>query len=229
MPNRLKEMGQAAFRQLLGRAAIEGAKKKGYVAKRLPGRGLSNLWQLSKNGTTKIASVRTTRDRWVAFPALAGGTRWKTLDDVELVLVSAVDDPDDPQYVDVYLFPAGVVRERFDASYKARIDAGHNVPDDYGMWVKLDAGDPNVVTQVGAGLGEEYPAIARFSIDELKGAVPSAQQNTPQAASAGTGQAIVGSPAAGTVAEVLTWARSEIARLSGISSDAIKLDLKIEA
>ena len=41
---------------------------------------------------TWIASVRTTRDRWIAFPPLDGGTRWKTLDDVELVLVAAVDE-----------------------------------------------------------------------------------------------------------------------------------------
>jgi hypothetical protein len=210
-------------------AAIEGAKQSGYAAKRQPGRGLSNTWELTKSGKTKVASVRTTRDRWVAFPPLEGGSRWKTLDDVDLVLVSAVDDHENPQNVDVYLFPANVVRERFDASYKARIAAGHTVRDDYGMWVKLDAGDPAVVTQVGAGLAEDYPAIARFSIDELGGGVSPATQKDVQEATAGPEDNTDAGPAVRTVAEVLTWARSEIARLSGMSSDAIKLDLKIEA
>jgi hypothetical protein len=32
-----------------------------------------------------------------------------------------------------------------------------------------------------------------------------------------------------TVGEVLAWARTQIANLSGVSTDAIKLDLRIEA
>jgi hypothetical protein len=227
--NRLKEMGETASWRLMVSAAIEGAKQNGYAAKRQPGRGLSNTWELTKSGTTKIASVRTTRNRWIAFQPLENGARWKTLDDVDLVLVSAVDDAEDPQNVDVYLFPANIVRERFDAAYKARSDAGHNVPDNYGMWVKLDARDPDVVTQVGAGLVDDYPAIARFSIDELEGGVSPATQKDVGEATVGPDDDTDGGPAVRTVAEVLTWARSEIARLSGMPSDAIKLDLKIEA
>lgn len=84
-----------------------------------------------------------------AFPALEKGKNWKTLDDVDLVLFSAVDDPKNPQNVDVYLFPADVVRKRFNDSYSARIKNGHTVPDDYGMWVWLDSGDPSIAGQVG--------------------------------------------------------------------------------
>lgn len=210
-------------------AAVEGAKKAGYALKRQPGRGLSNTWEVTKDGDAKIASVRTTRDRWIAFPPLDGGTRWKTLDDVDLVLVAAVDDHKNPQNVDVYLFPAKVVRERFDASYKARIDNGHTVRDDYGMWVKMDAGDPSVPTQVGAGLAEDYPSIARFSIDELEGEITVATEKAVDEIAPEPGEADNEAPAFTTVKDVLSWARTEIARLSGMSSEAIKLDLKIEA
>ncbi|WP_157215192.1 hypothetical protein [Flavisphingomonas formosensis] len=228
MTNRLKEMGETASWRLMVSAAVEGAKKAGYSMKRQPGRGLSNVWEASKGGEMKVASIRTTRDRWIAFPPLDNGTRWKTLDDVELVIVSAVDDHENPQNVDVYLFPADVVRQRFDASYAARIENGHTVRDDFGMWVKLDAADADLPTQAGAGLAVEYPAIVRFTIDELETGTPVATEKavaeTPVAR-----EEVNEAPAFSTVGDVLAFARSEIARLSGMSSDSIKLDLKIEA
>jgi len=228
MTNRLKEMGETASWRLMVSAAVEGAKKAGYGMKRQPGRGLSNTWEASKDGVTKIASIRTTRDRWIAFPPLDKGSRWKTLDDAELVIVSAVDNPDNPQNVDVYLFPADVVRKRFDASYAARIENGHTVRDNFGMWVKLDAADADLPTQAGAGLAVEYPAIARYTIDELEGEMPAATERAV-AEVPDEAEDDEEAPAFVTVGDVLAWARSEIARLSGMSSDAIKLDLKIEA
>lgn len=228
MTNRLKEMGETASWRLMVRAAVEGAKQSGYELKKQPGRGLSNTWEMAKKGTAKVASVRTTRDRWIAFPPLKKGKHWKTLDDVDLVLVSAVDDPKNPQNVDVYLFPADVVRKRFDDSYAARIKNGHTVRDDYGMWVWLDSGDPSIATQVGSGLADEFPAIAHFSIDELEasGPTPLTREVEDVMIEHDVASEV---PNFSTVGEVLAWARSEIAKLSGMASDAIKLDLKIEA
>jgi hypothetical protein len=228
MTNRLKEMGETASWRLLVAAAIEGATRSGYALKRQPGRGLSNTWEVTKDGEAKIASVRTTRDRYIAFPPLEGGKRWKTLDDADLVLVSAVDDPANPQNVDVYLFPADVVRQRFDASYAARIEHGHTVRDNFGMWVMLDVGDDQIASQVGSGLAVDYPAIARFSIDELEGAAV-APASVNEAAALEPEDTDGASPSFTTVAEVLASARSEIARLTGMPLEAIKLDLKIEA
>lgn len=228
MTNRLKVMGETASWRLMVGAAIEGAKKQGYAMKRQPGRGMSNTWETTKDGKSAIASVRTTRDRWFAFPPLEEGTRWKTLDDVDLVIVSAVDDMENPQAVDVYLFPADEVRRRFDASYAARIDNGHTVRNNFGMWVKLDAADANVPTQVGAGLAVDYPAIARFTLDELiDAASPSTERAIEEALESGDERAE--SAAFETVGDVLAWARSEVARLSGMPSGAIKLELKFEA
>src|SRR5215469_12237341 len=53
---------------LLVEAAKRAARENGYALSRLPGRGLSNVWHISKNGDSKVASIRTTRDRWIAFP-----------------------------------------------------------------------------------------------------------------------------------------------------------------
>lgn len=228
MPNRLKDMGESAAWQLMVGAARRGAEKVGYVLTRRPGRGLSNIWRIEKEGHSSIASIRTTRDRWVAFPPLENGAKWKTLDDVQQVLVAAVDDPYDPQNVDVYLFPAAEVRKRFDASYAARIKAGHTIRDNYGMWIKLDAGDPTVPSQVGAGLADEYPAIARFSLDELDSdREPVETVSQPDATELeGAHESTV--PALRTVGDVMAFARAQIAELTNMASEAIKLDLKIE-
>jgi hypothetical protein len=226
MTNRLKEMGETASWRLMVGAALRGAEQQGFVLTRQPGRGLSNTWQLDKEGETAVAAVRTTRDRWVAFPPLEGGAKWKTLDNVERVLVAAVDDPANPQHVDVYLFPADEVRKRFDASYAARMTAGHTVRDNYGMWVKLDAGDPQVASQVGAGLSETFPAIARFSLDELEA---SSATPAPAVDDLVSEDAEREESGPSNVGEVLAWARSQIAQLTGMKLEAVKLDLKIEA
>jgi hypothetical protein len=210
------------------RGAIKGAEQAGYTLKRQPGRGLSNTYEVTKNGKTQVASVRTTRDRAIAFPPLDGGKRWKTLSDVGLVLVSAVDDKDDPQEVDVYLFPGDEVRKRFDASYAARIKAGHTVRDDYGMWITLDKGDDAVPSQVGHSLALDYPAIAHFTLDEL-------EAEMSQGAGDEDGDAPVeplnlAAPVEvdlPTIADVLAFARKKIAALSGLPIEAINLDLKM--
>ena len=224
MPNRLKEMGESLAWRLMVGAALRGAEQNGFKLVRKPGRGLSNTWELTKAGKTRVGSVRTTRDRWIAFPPLNGGKNWKTLDDVDLVLVSAVDDRLDPQNVDVYLFPAEEVKKRFDRSYAARIAAGHTIRDDYGMWVMLDKGDQSVPGQVGSGLAVDYPAIARFSLDELEASSAEAAREVESVVPDAADQIETT-----TVGEVLTWARNRIATLSGVSTEAIKLDLKIEA
>ena len=90
--------------------ALEGA---GLAPKRVPGRGRSNIWEVEENGRRMRVSIRTTKDRWFAFPPLEKGTKWKTLDDVDIVVVAAVDDPDDPRQVEVYRFDAEEVRKRF--------------------------------------------------------------------------------------------------------------------
>ncbi len=224
MANRLKGMGETASWRLMVGAARMGAEKNGYTLVRQPGRGLSNVWRLEKDGRSQVASIRTTRDRWVAFEPLAEGTKWKTLDDVELVLVAAVDDRHDPQNIDIYLFPADQVRQRFDASYKARIAAQHTVRENYGMWVKLDAGDATIPSQIGAGLAAEYSPIARFSLDELERAASDVPVSEPEDLTPEEVEEVGPS----TVSAVLAWARMQIAQLTGIEARVIKLDLRIE-
>ena len=43
-------------------AAKKGAAAQGYCLSRMPGRGLSNVWNVTKDGKTMVASIRTTRE-----------------------------------------------------------------------------------------------------------------------------------------------------------------------
>src|SRR5687768_16634384 len=99
-------------------AAKRALEAQGYSLSRQPGRGLSNIWNADRDGTTHSISIRTTRDRSIAFPPLKQGTKWKTLDDVDLVAVSSVDTKENPKNVEVYIFPAAEVQKRFNAAYQ---------------------------------------------------------------------------------------------------------------
>jgi hypothetical protein len=226
MPNRFTEMSDQETWPILVNAAKRGLEAQGFKLTRVPGRGRSNIWEIEQQGKAQRASIRTTKGRWFAFPTLKHGKAWKTLDDVEKIVVAAVDDKDDPRKVQVYLFQAPEVRNRFNAAYAARTKAGLVVKDNFGMWINLDDDKRRLPTSVGAGLAADHQPIAEYSLDELlaEGApntglhkdesdpVESEQSESPPR----------------TIAEVMNWARRQIADLSGFPVQAVKLDLKIE-
>jgi len=206
-------------------AAKKGATEAGYTLTRLPGRGLANVWQVQKNGKSQIAAIRTTRDRAIAFPPLDGGKNWKTLDDVDLVIVAATDSKKNPKTVDVYILPAAEVRKRFDASYKARIEAGHKVSDNYGMWLFLDNDPRPTPARIGSGIIEEYERIASYPMDALMAEAKTLVWSNGDEADAPVEAEEVETI---TIAEVLDVARQHIARIAGVKPEAVKLDLKVE-
>lgn len=220
--NRLQEMGETVARRIMVGAAITAIEGLGYSLKRQPGRGLSAVYDAVKGSDKKVLSIRTTRDRWFAFPSLKNATAWKTLDDSDLVSVAAVDDVENPQAINVYLFPADEVRKRFDESRAARISNGHNVKDNWGMWVMLDKGDDNVTSQIGHSLAIDYPAIATFTLDELVDGSQAADE-TAEVHEDEEDELVP----LNTVADVLTFARERIAALTGMPVDVVKLDLKM--
>jgi hypothetical protein len=201
-----------------GKTAISQA---GYSMTKIPGRGLSNVWNLEKGGKTKSACIRTTRDRWIAFPPLKKATKWRTLDDVELVVVATVDSKDDPKKIQVYFFPADDVRKRFDASRDSRIKAGQPPRDNFGMWVALDLDQRGVPASAGSGIIEKYKPIAEYSLQALL-----ASSSSAALSAAGEDEPDEVQPR--TVAEVMADARERVAHLLGVRPDAVKLDLKVE-
>lgn len=161
------EMSDGARWNLMVGAARRAAEENGFVVKRLPGRGLSNTVVMEKDGRSQVTSIRTTRDRWIAYQPVEGGKDWKTLGDVESVLVATVDSKDNPRNVEVYLFGAADVRKRFDAAYKARTAAGQVVRDGFGMWVSLARDHRGIPASAGSGILDNYRPIGSYTLDHL--------------------------------------------------------------
>ncbi|MGH8251707.1 MAG: hypothetical protein ACREVI_13610 [Steroidobacteraceae bacterium] len=212
---------QPAWSVMVG-AATRALKESGFDLKRVPGRGRANVWEIAQGGKSKRASIRTSKDRWFAFPPLKRGTKWKTLDTVDVVIVAVVDDPQDPRSIEVYLFDAPDVQKRFDASYAARIKAGMTVRDNFGMWVGLDEDSRGLPASVGSGLAAKHKPLGVYRIEDLTARIAAKDSMQPELPRAeATFQQ-------GTIAEVLDWARKRIASLSGVAAQSVKLDLKIE-
>lgn len=225
MKNHLESLSETARWRLLVDAAKQAAEAEGYTLARIPGRGLSNVWNMEKSGKTQSAAIRTTRDRWIAFPPLDDGKKWKTLDDVDLVLVAAVDSRENPQKIEVYIFPAKEVRQHFDAAYAARVKASHVIRNNYGMWVGLDPDNRAIASSVGSGIVAKHKPIASYSIEDLMSAVsPAPKDKEEMEAEALRPETL--QPA--TIAEVMAWARERVAELAGVRVEAVKLDLKLE-
>ena len=222
MTQKLNNMANPVSWPLLVNAATRALREAGYAPQRLPGRGRANVWAIEEEGQPKRVSIRTTRDRWFAFPPLDNGTKWKTLDDVDIVVVAAVDEPEDPNRIEVYRFNAKEVRKRFDASYAARIQAGRSEPDNFGMWVGLDVDGRGLPASVGSGLASEHAPIAVYSLDQLLAANRNEASDTAE-----DDEALEPSP--DTVAEVMKRARERIAMLSGVNVEAVRLSCSIEA
>jgi hypothetical protein len=223
MKDRLAGMTESAKWKLMVSAATRGAAGTGCTLERVKGRGLSNVWNVTRDGKTYKASIRTTRDRWYAFVPLANGKKWKTLDDVDLVIVAAVDSPESPENIEVYVFPADEVRKRFRAAHAARVKNGWTPRDDFGFWVGLDKDPRDVAASVGTGIVDHYKPVATYSIEALL-----SEKSEPMPGS-GDNEAIRESEAKlATISEVMAWARERVAKIAGVGINAVKLELKVE-
>jgi hypothetical protein len=211
-------------------AAKKGAMAQGYTLQRLPGRGLSNIWTITKDGKSQRASIRTTRDRWIAFPPLDKGKKWRTLDEVDVVIVASVDSREEPENVEVYVFPADEVRKRFQAAYIARINDSQKVRDNFGMWVGLDRDERGLAGSVGSGIVDKFKCVAVYAIEDLLSEnadkITAAEESAGEAETLETAEAAA--PRFATIAEVMAWAREQLAEIAGVKLDAVKLDLRIE-
>ena len=151
-----------------------------------------------------------------------------------------MDSKEEPENIEVYIFPADEVRQRFDAAYAARVKAELVVRDDFGMWVNLDLDKRDVHAAVGSGIIEKYKPVAVFSIAKLLAEKATdlpvehnedADEFEKRFAEDGT---LTGrkedapEPRFTTIAQVMAWAREQVANIAGVKVEAVKLDLKLE-
>jgi len=158
---------------------LEALQKQGWTVTKEK-LGKASVRRISKDGDSKLVSVRTTQDQWIAFPPKPKRDGWITLDDVDVVVAVSVDANDPPREALVHWLPADEMRKRFDAALKARVAAKRVQPDRRGIWIPLyerEADNRENVSYIGGGAGLDYPAIARVLIDGGGGAPPPAAAN----------------------------------------------------
>ncbi len=144
-------------------AAIEAAEAAGFNVSRQTGvgRGPNQRLVLERDGETLTAALRTSRDQWVAFPPDGEGG-WRTLDDVDAVLLSIVDQPQDEDATSatVWLVPAEVARPRFDAMADIMSERGSELRPGMGVWVHAKRLDDDHRYAAGSGMVEGIEPLA---------------------------------------------------------------------
>lgn len=161
MTNIFKHSEKVSMKSQLFHIAVEALQKAGWKVERVQGSGKSSVRRITKGAESKIVSIRTTQDTWIAFPRVENDKGWRTLDEVDAVVPVSVDDRHNPKFAKVHIVDGDKMRDRFNRAYAARIKAGHTIPIGRGVWVSLylpEAKDP--VSHVGAGAGLKFPPIA---------------------------------------------------------------------
>jgi hypothetical protein len=154
------------MRQFLRNAAIEALEADGWKVEKVARSGKSSVRRITKGNVSKVVSIRTTQDTWIAFPRVKDDTAWRTLDEVDDVVAASVNDKENPRFANIHLMDGNNIRDRFNRAYKARIGAGHSIPVGRGVWVSLYEKEQKLpVTLVGAGAGLEFKPIKTIPID----------------------------------------------------------------
>ena len=147
---------------ILFQAALDELRSLGWQVERIPGNRKSSLRRLTNATTSAFATIRTSQDRHIAFPRDDLDDCWLTLNDADVVVIAALNDPEEPKEILIHMIKASDMRDRFDRAYDARIGAGYTIPIGRGLWLPLyvpeSESQPNLV---GAGAGLEFPPVAR--------------------------------------------------------------------
>jgi hypothetical protein len=166
MTNIFKSPEKHDRKRRLFQIGVQALQKEGWTVTREKLRK-SSVRRITKNGERKLVAIRTTQDRWLAFPSKPNGTGWITLDDVDVVLAVSVDGNVPPREALVHWLPAAEMRERFDLASKARKKAGRASSKRRGVWIPLyhRADESENVGYVGGGAGLDHPPIARVPMN----------------------------------------------------------------
>lgn len=173
MTNIFKTPEKRARKKQLFQIGIETLQNEGWTVTKEK-LGKSSVRRITKGGESKLVSIRTTQDQWIAFPPKTKGRGWITLDDVDVVLAVSVDANIPPREALVHWLPGDEMRQRFDLALKARKEANRVQPDRRGVWIPLyereDASEN--VSYVGGGAGLDHLPIARVPMNNGESTPP---------------------------------------------------------
>lgn len=189
---------------------LQTLEANGYDVSRVQGSGKSSLRQITKDGESKLVSIRTTQDQAIAFPRLKDDSGWKTLDEVDMVVAVSVDDREDPKNGNVHFLNGDEMRDRFDQAYKARLDDGQKIPKGRGVWLALYRRyDGKRARLVGAGAGLDHKPVA---------VVPLTPSDSPDGSNNEDGAA--------TASLSISEAKRRLAASLGVAESSIKITVE---
>ena len=166
MTNIFQTPEKGPMRDRLFEIGLETLRQQGWKVERIPSIGKSSVRRITKGGTSRKVSIRTSQDTWIAFPRNEANKGWATLSEVDVVLAVSVDDRESPRFAQVHMIEAEEMRKRFDRAFAARKAKGYKLPLARGIWVPLYHPDStNPVTHVGGGAGLDFPPIARVPLE----------------------------------------------------------------
>lgn len=198
--------------------AVEALESAGWKVERILGSGKSSVRRLTKGAASKVVSIRTSQDTWIAFPRLDDDSGWRTLDEVDAVVAVSVDDRHNPKFANVHLIDGDEMRDRFNRAYEARKEAGHSIPIGRGVWVSLylqEAKDPP--SHVGAGAGLKFKPIATVPLTpDVVAAMDEQEDDLQTTATVGEEDAPL------TIAE----AKRRLAKTFGVDETNIKITVE---
>jgi len=161
MTNIFSTPAKKARKQRLFSIGLKELEKAGWGVEKVPRSGKSSVRRITKGASSKLVSIRTSQDTWIAFPRNGDNDGWATLDGVDAVVAVSVNAKSNPKFANVHLFGADEMRDRFNRLYEAKTKANHVIPHDRGVWISLYEEESNEpVSRVGAGAGLKTPPFA---------------------------------------------------------------------
>ena len=167
MTNIFKTPAKVSIKTKLFNCGVAALEQDGWKVERIPKVGKSSVRRIVRDSESKVVTIRTTQDTYIAFPRNDDDTEWVTLSMVDMVVAVSVDDVENPRFAKVHFIDGDEMRDRFNRSYDARIAAGHIIGTGRGMWLGLyDPEQQDLPSHVGAGAGLAHPAAATFPLEE---------------------------------------------------------------
>ena len=209
---------KASMKSKLFNAGVEALEQEGWTVERIPKVGKSSIRRIVKGDESKVVTIRTTQDTYIAFPRDDDDKEWVTLSMADMVVAVSVDSADNPRFAQVHFIDGDEMRDRFDRSYQARLDAGHSVSSGQGMWLGLyEPEQSEPPSLVGAGAGIEHPPVARLPLEETSDETPA----PPPSAESSTARPTASKPLS------IADARQQLAETFGVEPDNVKITIEV--
>lgn len=153
-------------RRQLFNIGLEFLQRSGWTVEAVPGNRKHSIRRITQGENQRLVAICTTQAQKIAFTRDEASGKWKTLSEVDEVLIVSAGGDDAQRHANIHLVPGDDLRNRFDRAYEARRELGKlgQFPK-LGVWIPLYKDeDQRDSSLVGAGIGNAHPPIKRVRL-----------------------------------------------------------------